>query len=761
MSKPLFLRCSVLSCSIALALAPALTSAAVPADLGVSGGDGQLRLDYIGDRSRIGIGVDHDGELSGELLHVFGEQEGSAWIAEGWLGSVGAGIKLNYHWLSNDQQRVYKLFGAIDQNDDEDRKATLGVGLERESYFAGGYLSHAMSSAREVGQFASKQHQVLNGTDAVGYWQQHQTTHTLVRRFAKPYDYGAGLRLGRFWERGLWRGQLGTDYEWGDYNSDQLTYSIGLEKFIAGTGHSFGLNVEHAEKSGDFEQERSDTRGLLTWRYAFGESYAAPRQAVRQISPIATSQPEESKPSYRVVKFNVDMNADAFFDFDSATLRGEQHGELQTLARELQNRSLVGKISLVGHTCDMGPLAYNQRLSERRASAVRSALIALGIPSEQILSEGRGKTQPRYPNDSPTNRSRNRRVDIHFLVADERREAVTPTPVVAHTEWRTEEVQQQPEAWVKRALVNPVAHKRRVDVYHYETTESSVETSAREYLNRLPLAEDVTATASRNGGSILIDLLASASDPDGDSLTILSVTQPSSGGSVENFGDIISFTPAPGFSGVSQFSYTVADGRGGQAEAQVRVSVVNDAPIAVDNHVTTSKDVAVLIDVLANDSDPNGDPLTLAAVTSPANGSATIEAGQVRYRPAPGFFGHDSFRYTVRDDQGASSSATVHVTVEEFANQAPVANDVVWITPYLSAITVNVLANDYDPDGDPLTVTRLDGLPPDSIGNYVINSNQTITFYPTGWDGLDITITYFISDGRGGTDSALLTIIDP
>lgn len=192
------------------------------------------------------------------------------------------------------------------------------------------------------------------------------------------------------------------------------------------------------------------------------------------------------------------------------------------------------------------------------------------------------------------------------------------------------------------------------------------------------------------------------------------------------------------------------------------VAVTNDPPKAVDDEATTNSNEAVDVDVLANDSDINGDTIELVSVGSPANGNTTIVNGMVRYQPESGFLGVDSFTYTIRDAAGASANAMVRVNVIDASNTAPVAINDNHVTSFMSEITVDVLANDYDPDGDSLTVTGLTGLPSESVGTFEINEDSTVTFRPTGWPGYPpVSITYFISDGRGGTDSAILTIIDP
>ena len=130
-------------------------------------------------------------------------------------------------------------------------------------------------------------------------------------------------------------------------------------------------------------------------------------------------------------------------------------------------------------------------------------------------------------------------------------------------------------------------------------------------------------------------MLANDTDANGDPLTITAVTVPGNGTAVINDGgtpgdpsdDTIDYTPAAGFAGTDTFSYTIYDGNGGTDTATVTVGVNNAAPVAVDDAATTPTDTLVNVDVLANDSDPNGDPLTITAVTVPGNGTAVINDG--------------------------------------------------------------------------------------------------------------------------------------
>jgi hypothetical protein len=185
---------------------------------------------------------------------------------------------------------------------------------------------------------------------------------------------------------------------------------------------------------------------------------------------------------------------------------------------------------------------------------------------------------------------------------------------------------------------------------------------------------------------------------------------------------------------------------------------VNLAPVPRDDAARTSFETPVVIDVLANDADPEGNPLSILSVSPPANGTAGVVNGQVRYVPAAGFAGTDTFAYTVGDGHGNEVTATVVVTVEPApppANRPPVATDDAVQTAFETPVVLDLLAGDTDPDGHPLAVivtTR-------PANGTLTQTDAGLVYTPDlGFAGTD-SFEYTVSDGHGGTATALASVL--
>ena len=181
--------------------------------------------------------------------------------------------------------------------------------------------------------------------------------------------------------------------------------------------------------------------------------------------------------------------------------------------------------------------------------------------------------------------------------------------------------------------------------------------------NQPPVAVDDIAVVTEDSAATLINVLENDSDAEGDAIEIASVSDPAHG-SAEIVDGAILYTPNSDFSGDDSFDYVLAPG-GATARVTVTVAPAPDAPVPGDDAASVDEGQSVTIDVLANDSDPDGDALTLQSVDGPDNGSAEIVDGQIVYTPDAGFVGNETFEYTITDPFGNTANGLVTVQVEE------------------------------------------------------------------------------------------------
>lgn len=725
---------------------------------------GSVPITYVGSNARLGIGITNDADLAGEFQGVLPNAAGNAaLIAEAWFESGGAGgVKLSRNWLWGGMTRddattrpdaitVAKAFVAVDQNVFDDRKASIGIGMERERWFGDVYLSAGLTDEREVASVTDITRTTLTGTTPAGRpFTRERTVTTITRGFEKAYEHGVGARVGRFFDDAQARLRGGLDYEWGDFDSHQTTASIGVEKFIPGSGHSFALELEALRRDGDFVRDESDTRAWLLWRYDFGGASAY--RAVTPYRDVEIRTGVEAAPAAPVVVRNeVGMDAAAFFRLDRFELSDSDRSELAAIVDAINSDRRISRIAVTGHTCDLGPEAYNQQLSERRARAVADFLIANGVDAAELDVRGDGETDPRFPNDGEPNRGKNRRVDVAFMTVETRETPAEAPPAETRVEWQREVVP-APAAWIERALRNPADHKRTVDAYRFETVERTETLGPEVLVNRPPVAVDDAATVLRNASANPIAVLANDSDPDGDPLSVTQVSTPANGTATSGAGGIVLYVPRTGFTGSDTFTYTISDGRL-SATATVRITVNAAPPTLVADSASTRRNTPVTLNVLTNDSDPAGGALTLTALGTPANGSVTFTAaGQVTYTPRQGFAGQDTFTYRARNEAGIEAESRVTVTV---AADPPVANPDSASTSFATAVTVNVLANDTDPAGEALTLLSVST---PASGTLTFSAQGAVTYRPsTTFFGGTETLTYRIRNPAGVEASSTVT----
>ncbi len=293
-------------------------------------------------------------------------------------------------------------------------------------------------------------------------------------------------------------------------------------------------------------------------------------------------------------------------------------------------------------------------------------------------------------------------------------------------------------------------------LYGLADNHASVDATVDITVNTPPVAANDNATTTK-GNAVTIDILANDNDADGHALVVFEVGNPSSGTTSLNADQKVIYTPNAGFSGSDSFTYKVRDQESAVSSATVSVTVTNpnSVPTASDDNASTAFQTAIIIDVVANDSDADGDALTVTRIVSgPGNGSTNIESSKtIKYTPNNGFTGSDTFTYEISDGQ-ATATAQVNVSVGSAPNQAPVAQNDNATTAFQTPVQVDVLANDSDPDGNTLTVAAITQQP--SSGTAQIANNK-VTYTPnTGFSGQDV-FNYQISDGQA-TAEATVTI---
>ncbi|MCU4164289.1 Ig-like domain-containing protein [Carboxylicivirga caseinilyticus] len=247
-------------------------------------------------------------------------------------------------------------------------------------------------------------------------------------------------------------------------------------------------------------------------------------------------------------------------------------------------------------------------------------------------------------------------------------------------------------------------------------------------------------------------------DPSSVSLVSTDPPKPSNGSVLINDDGTIRYTPNLNFFGSDNFSYEVSDTDGYKSQANVSITInpVNDAPTLENDAETTAEDSPVTINVLDNDSDIDDAiaPSTLQIVDQPLNGAVNINTVDytITYTPTSDFNGTDSFSYSVSDESGDSSEASVSITVTP-VNDAPTPVDDNVQTQEETPIVIYVLANDTDLENniDSCSVTVITR---PTHGTTLKIGCGRIQYTPNDNFNGDDSFTYQVTDSIGGSGTA-------
>ncbi|MCR9296696.1 MAG: Ig-like domain-containing protein, partial [bacterium] len=258
-------------------------------------------------------------------------------------------------------------------------------------------------------------------------------------------------------------------------------------------------------------------------------------------------------------------------------------------------------------------------------------------------------------------------------------------------------------------------------------------------------------------------ILANDTDADGDILLPMLIDLPDHGVVELSADGSFIYTPNENFNGTDAFTYLVSDGtvNSDLGVVEIDVTSVNDAPQAVDDSYETELNTALVVEtpgVLSNDSDVDGDSLTVVVDTLPQNGTLVLaEDGSFVYTPAEGFEGVDSFTYSVSDGM-ESSLAMVSIVVNPGEAPPQAVNDSYQAISGETLVVdadAGILANDFDPNGDPLEAILFRG---PKYGDLVLNADGSFSYTPNPeYSGIDSFI-YRVSDGSLQSSLAVVTL---
>ncbi|WP_445082072.1 cadherin-like domain-containing protein, partial [Vibrio parahaemolyticus] len=288
---------------------------------------------------------------------------------------------------------------------------------------------------------------------------------------------------------------------------------------------------------------------------------------------------------------------------------------------------------------------------------------------------------------------------------------------------------------------------------------SNLQTSADSTDKPLATTPVTLDAIEEDGGSIIItteELLSNVDDEDKDTLSVENLIIDKGNGTLVDNGDgTWTFTPQIDDDTEVSFTFDIIDDEDQVVSGSANLDIlpINDAPNAENDVITTEEDTAVTIDVLVNDSDVEGDALSIQSASVPSEqGSVDIVDGKLVFTPAENFNGEATITYIVTDGD-LTDEAKVTVTVTP-VNDSPVAVDDTVSTQEDTVVTIDVLPNDSDVDGDKLSIQSASV--PKAQGKVEIVEGKLVFTPAENFNG-DAEITYTVTDGQL-TDEAKVTV---
>ncbi len=701
-------------------------------------------LNYHGADTRIGVGIDSELDARGEIFQVLQSSDTSATLGELWAAKRSGGLKLSHNWANSDKSAVTKVFGAFDITDSDYRKVTLGAGREYRNWYWNAYVSHASGGDQLLTDVTVSATGSTTGTDAGGDFRQDYTVTNNAKLFTRAFDWGTGVRVGHFYPTALLRITAGLDYEWGKARSTrscnnvnvlgasvqppscvsatglggtptQTTVSLGAEKFFEGSGFSVALQGEALRRKGQLVDDRNDVRGYAMLRYEFG----APKSNFRpsKLTKTVMSTERVPDPNWTPPPAPAPVAAAApaaptppQFRMETRTSRFDTNDAQETYF-------------------DLGSAKLKPAAMKELDALV--ARIAAQQPYVELKVRVVGHT-------CPTGSDRN-----NFPLSQKRADAVkaylvskgVPADLIA-TDAKAGKSPKYPEVKGqsfrnRRADTDVIIVKEKSEQVRVPVAAPSVATPAT------PAVAPAPAVRPMIDRQVSREVIEDQPDP-----WVARALRNS----------------VPHKTYVDTYTWSAAT----QTTTLTTKTYLNRGPVAATDNTAATCGTPITINVLGNDSDPDGDALTITSVTAPGKGSAVISGNRVVYTPSAGASctGTDTFNYSISDGKGGVASAAVNVALSPapVPNNPPVARDDQYIVGCSGSSTFNVLANDTDADNDTLTITSVTQ---PAVGTVAIAADGKTLQYSNGRCFTRTNFTYTISDGKGGSATATVTITDP
>lgn len=312
----------------------------------------------------------------------------------------------------------------------------------------------------------------------------------------------------------------------------------------------------------------------------------------------------------------------------------------------------------------------------------------------------------------------------------------------------------------------PNANFNGTDSFVYEITDGQGGTAQATVIitvsavNQAPIAVDDVASVDEDQ-TVTIDVLSNDSDPESNMLTITSWQ--TNNGAIMLVVNQLEYTPNANFNGSDTFNYTIEDEQGLTDSATVTITVnpINDAPVAIDDSASMAVGDSIVINVLSNDSDIDGDTLSVTSASADI-GNATVNNDNTIMFSGVTSSGNAVITYNISDGNSGVASAMINVAISA-VNQAPTAQDDSYTMDQNTTLIVDnssivgLLDNDSDPEDDFLTVNTTP-VSDVSDGTLTLATDGTFTYTSdSGFFGSDF-FEYEIADGNGNVASALVEI---